>query len=72
MLLVTNMAHNETPGSVRIHTAQGNEWCYNAIEKAARFYDCNRSNAIAFACEAVNRLVRATRAVLERDNLTRS
>ena len=65
------MAHNETPGSVRIRTGQGNEWRYDAIEKAARFYDCNRSNAVAFACEDVDRLVRAAQVVLERDDLTR-
>ena len=66
------MTRNETPGSVRIRTGQGNEWRYDAVEKAARFYDCNRPNAVAFACEDVDRLVRAARAVLERDDLTRA
>ncbi|WP_049928664.1 DUF7692 domain-containing protein [Halopiger goleimassiliensis] len=65
------MARNDTPGSVRIRTDDGNEWRYDAIEKAARFYDCNRSNAVAFACEDVDHLVRAARQVLERDDLTR-
>ncbi|MFC6716261.1 hypothetical protein ACFQGT_07850 [Natrialbaceae archaeon GCM10025810] len=64
------MARNQTPGSVRIRTDEGNEWRYDAIEKAATFYDCNRSNAIAFACEDVDGLVRAARRVLERDDLT--
>ncbi|MFP8952416.1 hypothetical protein ACLI4Z_05490 [Natrialbaceae archaeon A-arb3/5] len=64
------MARNETPGSVRIRTDDGNEWRYDAIEKASRFYDCNRSNAVAFACEDVDQLVRAARQVLERDDLT--
>ncbi|WP_425560488.1 DUF7692 domain-containing protein, partial [Luedemannella flava] len=45
------MSHNETPGSVRIRTDDGNEWRFDAIQKAAAFYDCNRSNAVAFACE---------------------
>lgn len=65
------MSHNETPGSVRIRTDDGNEWRYDAIEKAARFYDCNRSNAVAFACEDVDQLVAAARTILERDDLTR-
>ncbi|SEQ03943.1 DUF7692 domain-containing protein [Natrinema salaciae] len=65
------MSHNETPGSVRIRTDDGNEWRFNAIQKASRFYDCNRSNAIAFACNDVDALVSAARRVLERDDLTR-
>ncbi|SER90839.1 DUF7692 domain-containing protein [Natrinema salaciae] len=64
------MSHNETPGSVRIRTDDGNEWRFNAIQKASRFYDCNRSNAIAFACNDVDALVSAARRVLERDDLT--
>ncbi len=51
------MARNQTPGSVRIRTDDGNEWRYDAIQKAANFYDCNRSNAVAFACEDVDQLV---------------
>ncbi|MXV61286.1 hypothetical protein GS429_04245 [Natronorubrum sp. JWXQ-INN-674] len=65
------MSHNETPGSVRIRTDDGNEWRFDAIQKAAAFYDCNRSNAVAFACEDVDELVSAARVVLERDDLTR-
>ncbi|WP_137288119.1 DUF7692 domain-containing protein [Natronorubrum halophilum] len=65
------MSHNETPGSVRIRTDDGNEWRFDAIKKAARFYDCNRSNAVAFACEDVDQLVAAATRVLERDDLTR-
>ena len=69
--MFTAMSQNETPGSVRIRTDDGNEWRYDAIEKAARFYDCNRSNAVAFACEDIDSLVSAARCVLERDDLTR-
>ncbi|WP_328821371.1 DUF7692 domain-containing protein [Natronorubrum halalkaliphilum] len=69
--MFTSISHNETPGSVRIRTDDGNEWRFDAIQKAARFYDCNRSNAVAFACEDVDELVSAARAVLERDDLTR-
>ena len=65
------MSHNETPGSVRIRTDDGNEWRFDAIQKASRFYDCNRSNAVAFACEDVDQLVAAATRVLERDDLTR-
>ena len=69
--MFTAMSHNETPGSVRIRTDDGNEWRFDAIKKAARFYDCNRSNAVAFACEDVDQLVAAATRVLERDDLTR-
>ncbi|WP_224214577.1 DUF7692 domain-containing protein [Natrinema longum] len=65
------MSHDEIPGSVRIRTDDGNEWRFDAIQKAARFYDCNRSNAVAFACEDIDSLVSAARAVLERDDLSR-
>ena len=41
-----------------------------AIENAARFYDCNRSNAIAFACNEVDEIVLAARRVLEREYVT--
>ncbi len=65
------MARNEVPGSVRVRTDDGNEWRYDAIEKAAAFYDCNRSNAIAFACNDVDAIVSAAQRVLERDDLTK-
>ncbi|RQG94073.1 DUF7692 domain-containing protein [Natrarchaeobius chitinivorans] len=42
-----------------------------SLPGVAQFYDCNRSNAVAFACEDVSKLVRAVRHVLERDDLTR-
>lgn len=68
--MFTAMSHNETPGSVRIRTDDGNEWRFDAIQKAARFYDCNRSNAVAFACEDVDSLVSGAQTVLGRDDLT--
>lgn len=64
------MATTDVPGSVRIRTDDGNEWRYDAIEQAAAFYDCNRSDAIAFACDSVPELVDAIQDVLEREDLT--
>ncbi|CAI50759.1 uncharacterized protein NP_5336A [Natronomonas pharaonis DSM 2160] len=64
------MADQEVPGSVRIRTGDGNEWRFDAMEKAAEFYDCNRSNAVAFACDDVAQLVEAAHEVLARDDLT--
>jgi hypothetical protein len=61
---------DEIPKSVRVRTDDGNEYRYDAIEKAAGFYDCNRSDAIAYACEDVPSLVDAAQEVLERDDLT--
>lgn len=62
------MVQDEVPGSVGVRTDDGNEWRYDAIEKAADFYDCNRSNAIVFACSDVDAIVGAY--VLELDDLT--
>nr|WP_229112095.1 hypothetical protein [Halapricum desulfuricans] len=42
----------------------------DAIEKAADFYDCNKSDAAAQACEDVVEIVRAAETVLEREDLT--
>lgn len=61
---------SDTPGSVRIRTDEGNEWRFDAIKKAADYYDRNRSDAVAFACEDVVALVTAAHQILERDDLT--
>lgn len=61
----------DVPNSVRIRTGDGNEWRFDAVERAASFYDCNRSDAVAFACDDVPGLVDAARQVLDRDDLTR-
>ncbi|ELY47735.1 DUF7692 domain-containing protein [Natronolimnohabitans innermongolicus] len=62
---------NDIPGRIRIRTDDGNEWRYDEIQRAADWYDCNRSNAAAFACHDVTRMVAAAKRVLERDDLTR-
>lgn len=65
------MARNqEVPGSVRIRTGDGNAWRYDQIEKAADFYDRNRSDSVAFACHDIVELVERIESVLERDDLT--
>ncbi|WP_247729486.1 DUF7692 domain-containing protein [Halovivax limisalsi] len=64
------MGRTTTPASVRIRTDDGNEWRFDCIEKAATFYDCNRSDAVAYACEDLTQQVAAARQVLERDDLT--
>lgn len=64
------MAQRDIPGSVRIRTGDGNEWRYDALERASDYYGCNRSDAAAYACEDVPELVAAVRDVLEREDLT--
>jgi len=65
------MARNsDVPKSVRIRTGEGNEHRYDAIERAADYYDINRSDAVAKACNDVPRVMRALQSVLERDDLT--
>ncbi|MFC6954768.1 DUF7692 domain-containing protein [Halorubellus litoreus] len=58
------MAHRDVPGGVRIRTDDGNEWRYDAIQAAADYYDWNRSDAVAYACEDMTGAVEFVRAVL--------
>jgi hypothetical protein len=58
------------PQSIRIRTNNDNQYRYHAIEQAAEFYDCNRSDAVAYACDNVPKLVEAVEAVLRREDLT--
>ncbi|MFC4406290.1 DUF7692 domain-containing protein [Haloarchaeobius iranensis] len=55
---------------MRIRTDGDKVYRRDAIEKASRFYDCNKTTAVVSACEDVPQLVRAAEAVLERDDLT--
>jgi len=66
---IHNMS-DQIPGSVRIRTDEGNERRYDAIQKAADYYDRNRSDAVAFACDDLPELVESAREVLNRDDLT--
>lgn len=61
---------SETPGSVRVPTADDKAWRFDAIQRAADFYGCNRADAVAFASGDVPRLVDSIQSVLERDDLT--
>jgi hypothetical protein len=58
------------PNSIRIRTDDDNEYRYHAIKEAAEFYDCNRSDAVAYACDNVTQVVAAAEAILNRGNLT--
>lgn len=60
----------ETPKSIRVRTGEENEYRYHAVQQAADFYGCNRSDAIAYACDNVISLVEAAETILSRDDLT--
>ncbi|WP_231183516.1 hypothetical protein [Haladaptatus sp. DYF46] len=65
------MAHrSEMPKSIRIRTGEGNEWRYDAIQGAADYYEVNKSNAAAFACDDIVGFVEAIEDILARDDLT--
>lgn len=68
--MFTSMADTEIPNSVRVRTDDGNEWRYDAIQQAAALYECNRSDAVAYACEDVAQLVDALADILSREDLT--
>jgi len=55
---------------MRIRTDGDKAYRRDAIERASRFYDCNKTTAVVSACEDVPQLVGAAEAVLERDDLT--
>lgn len=59
------MAANDVPSSVRIRTGGENAYRFDAIESASEFYDTNRSDAVAYACDDVVRLAEAIKDVLE-------
>ena len=58
------------PANVQIRI-DGNEWRYHGIKRAQELYNCNRSDAIAYACEDISQLVSRIEEVLARDDLTR-
>jgi len=55
---------------MRIRTDGKYEYRLDPINRAANFYDCNKTKAIVSACDDVPHLVAAARQVLERDDLT--
>lgn len=56
--------------SMRIRTDGDYAYRNNAIERAAEFYDCNKTKAVVSACDDVPKFVAAAQKVLERDDLT--
>lgn len=55
---------------MRIRTDGDKAYRRDAIERAAEFYDCNKTRAVVSACEDVPQLVAAIERVLHRDDLT--
>ncbi|WP_276253587.1 DUF7692 domain-containing protein [Halomontanus rarus] len=55
---------------MRIRTDGDYAYRRDAIERAADFYDCNKTKAVVSACDDIPLLVSAARRVLERDDLT--
>ena len=55
---------------MRIRTDGDYAYRRDAIERAADFYDCNKTKAVVSACDDVPTFVQAARRVLERDDLT--
>ncbi|WP_226013589.1 DUF7692 domain-containing protein [Halomicrobium salinisoli] len=59
------MAADDVPSSVRVRTGGENAYRFDAIESASEFYDTNRSDVIAYACDDIVRLADAIEDVLE-------
>ena len=62
--------NDEIPGSVRIRTSGDNEHRYRSIMRATELYDCNRSDAVAQACNDVPAAIELIEYVLTRRDLT--
>jgi len=56
---------------MRIRTDGDSAHREDVIERAADYYDCNKTKTVVAACENVPQLVTAARDVLGRDDLTR-
>ena len=55
---------------MRIRTDGDKGWRKDEIEKAAEFYERNKTDSVVRACRDVPRLVDGIQDVLERDDLT--
>jgi len=55
---------------MRIRTDGDYAYRRDAIERAADFYDCNKTKAVVSACDDLPKFVQATREILERDDLS--
>ncbi|WP_323172987.1 hypothetical protein [Natrialba sp. PRR66] len=55
---------------MRIRTDGDHAYRRDAIERAADFYDCNKTKAVVSACDDAPHFVQAVRQVLARDDLT--
>jgi hypothetical protein len=64
---MTSMSNRPENVQIRI---DGNEWRYHGIERAQKLYECNRSDAIAYACEDISQLASRIEEVLSRDDFT--
>lgn len=70
-VVFTSMSETDVPNSVRVRCGEGsNEWRYDAIQRASSFYERNRSDSIAYACNDVPRLIHRCKEILARDDLT--
>jgi hypothetical protein len=64
------MTNGDLPNSIRIRCGPDNRHRYHAIQSAAELYGCNRSDAVAYACDNVSQLVQSIETILNRDDLT--
>lgn len=62
---------DDIPKSVRIRTDpdDGNAHRYTSIMAAARYWDCNRTRAVALSCDAVGNLVDNVEEALQHPDL---
>lgn len=61
---------SDVPNSVQIRTGGDNEHRYRSMESAKDFYGVNRSDAVAYACHDVPKILDAVVQVLAMDSLT--
>jgi hypothetical protein len=63
--------NEDVPKSVRVRTDpdEGLAHRYDAIQSAADYWDCNKSDAVAYSCDAVGNLVDNVEEALQHEDL---
>lgn len=63
------MGSNDVPSQVRVRTDGSNRYRYDAIMKASKRFDCNKTRAIVLACDVAGDLVDNIEEALQHEDL---
>lgn len=66
------MGSNDVPSQDRARTDGSNRYRYDAIMKASRRFDCNKTRAIVLACDIAGELVDNVEQALQHEDIPHS